>query len=703
MGSQRTTWAAGIAIAVILILFGLCTCVLCGGTALLWLTPRVNDPGGPPPQMTWERPDNSVPEPTPLEPATGPAPDEAEETLLALESAEVPDADLHELAIRFLGVPADTPRVASTTSPDYPVGTIRTFKASNLDEDENFELEAELVYKTEHVYMWVEQGLNVDERDLVEAADLFEEHTYPTNREFFGSEWVPGVDGDPHLSILHARNLGRTVAGYFSSADSYVRAVRADSNEMEMFYIHVDRGSEVGDPFYNGVLAHEFQHMIHWHNDRNEATWLNEGCSELAMELNNRTYPEGTGRYDVGGSEYAYLTDPDTQLNTWPEVGQTGSASPHYGAAYMFMSYFLDRFGEDATKALVAHEENGMESVDLVLQDELGLPLTHEDVFADWIVATLIDEPELEQGQYGYADIDFFDPAIDQGYGRSTRYPQTTRTTVRQYGVDYIEIRGNDPLTFAFSGSTQVKLMDTDAHSGRYLWWSNRGDESNPRLTRLLDLTDRTSAELTFWSWYHIEQDWDYAYVVVGTTDDGALPEDLTDPRIRWEILDDPGLNCTTSNPNNGNLGCGLTGLSAGWERLQADLSRFAGQEIALRFEYVTDAAVNQAGLAIDDITVTADGETLFSDDSESAGEPWIDEGFVRHANVLPQRWLVQLVTFEDDGDIHVERLLADGDAEGTWEIPLSSDTSRAVIAVSAVAPTTTEVAIYETTLSIAP
>ncbi len=75
---------------------------------------------------------------------------------------------------------------------------------------------------------------------------------------------------------------------------------------MEMFYIQIDNVS-VNDDFYNGVLAHEFQHMIHWYNDRNEDTWLNEGSSELASYLNG---------YDTGGSEYVFSRKPDTQLNS---------------------------------------------------------------------------------------------------------------------------------------------------------------------------------------------------------------------------------------------------------------------------------------------------------------------------------------------------------------------------------------------------
>ncbi len=713
MSSRRLPAAVGGVVLIVLMVFGLCTCCVCGSTAILTLAPTEASPDTPtvkPPKAVWGEeatptPQATVPVPTsdlpPDETGEADEVDEAGETLRALESAEIPEADLHELAIRFLGVLADTPRVAATTSPDYPVGTVRTFQVSNLDEDENFEIDARLLYKTDHVYMWVEEGLSIDQRDIEEAADLFEEHTYPIIREFFGSEWTPGVDGDPHLSILHARNLGRTVAGYFSSADSYVRAVRQDSNEMEMFYIHVVRGSEVGDPFYNGVLAHEFQHMIHWNNDRNETTWLNEGCSELAMELANRTYPGSAMVYDVGGSEYAYLDSPDTQLNTWPEVGETGSASPHYGASYLFMSYFLDRFGEEATKALVAHEVNGLESVDLVLQEELGLDMTHQDLFADWVVANLVNAPGVDQGQFAYSENGDLYPALDESFRRTTRYPQKRETTVQQYGVDYIEIESREPLTLQFSGSDRTRVMDTGAHSGRYLWWSNRADESDTRLTRRVDLSSARQAMLSFWSWYHIEEDWDYGYVVVGTTADGAIPADLSDTRIEWTVLDDPSLGCTTSNPNNGNLGCGLTGRSGGWQQLTADLSEFAGQEIALRFEYITDAAVNQAGLAIDDIRISVDGETTFWDDSESRAEGWVAEGFVRHANVLEQAWLVQLVTFGEE--ITVSRLLAWDGASGEWTIPLSSQTERAVIAISALAPFTTEPAVYEYTLTDQP
>ncbi len=697
MGDRRV-WL--IVIFVLVLLLCLCTCCIGGAGILIYNSENPNsDLWG-----DWDDPffTPAPPGPTPMPLGdVEPLPEEAYETLHALAEAEIPNSDLHELGIRFLGVPADTPRTLDTPDPDYPVGTRRTFNVSDVDTDRQFEIEAILIYKTEHVYMWVEDGARFNERALIQAADLFTEHTYPTTREFFGSEWNPGVDNDPRLSILHARGLGRTVAGYFSSPDSYVRAVREDSNEMEMFYINIQNVT-LGDDFYNGVLAHEFQHMIHWYNDRNEETWLNEGCSELAMAINERTYHK-PGTYDVGGSEYAYLTRPDTQLTTWPE-GTAGSAAANYGAAYLFMEYFLERFGEDATQALVNHEENGMDSVDAVLNEELDLNFTHKEFFADWTIANLLDDNSLADGRYGYTELDLVPPRIDTSISGSD-LPSTYRSDVRQYGVDYIEITANAPVRFTFSGGNLVGLMATQAHSGQYLWWSNRADESDTRLTRWLDLTDAESASVRFWAWYSIEVDWDYAYLVVGSAE-GALPatlDALNDPAsgVAWEILDDDGLNCTTTNPNGNSFGCGFTGNSQGWVQLEADLSDYVGQEIALRFEYITDAAVNQPGFALDDVEILIDGSVAFSYDFEEEDDSWLAEGFVRHANLLPQEWLVQLVTFGPE--TRVEPLLLAGEGtQGEWIIPLDNQTRRAIIALSALAPVTTEVATYELTFTLA-
>lgn len=98
---------------------------------------------------------------------------------------------------------------------------------------------------------------------LVVGIDRFENKTYPLNREYFGSEWTPGVDNDVHVSVLNARDLGQSVGGFYSAADEYSHLVNPYSNEKEMFYIAANRAEmQPNSSLYDGTLAHEFQHMI---------------------------------------------------------------------------------------------------------------------------------------------------------------------------------------------------------------------------------------------------------------------------------------------------------------------------------------------------------------------------------------------------------------------------------------------------------
>ncbi len=140
-------------------------------------------------------------------------------------------------------------------------------------------------------------------------------------------------------------------------------------------------------------------------------------------------------------------------------------------------------------------------------------------------------------------------------------------------------------MRVTFKGSPTVSVVPVDAHSESFMWWSNRGDESDMRLTRGFDLTGADHVTLNFWTWYYIENLWDYAYVMV-SSDGGATWTPLSTPRT------------TAEDPYNNAYGSGYTGQSGGWVQESLDLSAYAGQQIMVRFEYITDDAVNQAGHA---------------------------------------------------------------------------------------------------------
>jgi hypothetical protein len=454
--------------------------------------------------------------------------------------------------------------------------------------------------------------------------DTFENEIYPTDREFFGSESTPGIDGDPHIFVIYASGLGGNVAGYFNSSDSFNPLVQEYSNAHETFMLSTTQ--DLAAEYTYGVLAHEFVHMIQFASDRNDVSWLGEGFAEVGSFLNG---------YYIGGFAGLYTADPDLQLTTWGDGSSDNR--PHYGQAFLYLTYFLDRFGEEATKALTSNPENSISSVDdtlaqLGITDPLtGQVVTADDVFMDWAAALFLKDKSVGDGRYTYNNY----PSVPQTDATETitACPQAASDrSVSQYGIDYIQIECTGDFTLHFSGSTAIGLLPTTVNSGKYAFWSNKGDESDMTLTREFDLTGVSGpVEMSYWTWYDIEEDWDYAFVEAST--DGQT----------WQILTTP--SGTDKNPTGNSYGWGYTGTTGGWIQESVDLSQFAGQKVQIRFEYVTDAAVNGEGMLLDDIAIDA---INYQSDFETDDGSWVAQGFVRVENVLPQTYRLSLIIKSD-------------------------------------------------------
>jgi hypothetical protein len=588
-----------------------------------------------------------------------------------LLAANLPERDQRLLAIRLKNQGKNIPEVVKTAPVQYRMGDADTFWITDngATPPRQFKAVATLKYITDHSYWWVADGLNVSQADLQRSADRFENQTYPTNRAFFGSEWSPGVDNDPRVHIFMGDVPG--VAGYFSASNLFLQQVEPYSNEREMFYINLN-ALPPGNTYFDSVLAHEFQHMIHWWQDRNENTWVNEGMSELAPFING-----------YGASTFAgiYAFTPDTQLTGWPDM--PGDAAANYGGSFLFMAYFLQRFGEEMTRAVVTNQANGVVGFNAVLEAS-GYNERFDDIFADFLIANYLNDPSLNQGRWGYHDLTPEQVAVTQIH---SVYPAQAQATVNQYGADYIELNGQGDVTLDFSGNTQVKVVDNQAHSGRFQWYSHRGDDSNPRLTRAFDLRQVTSATLNYWTWFDIESDWDYGYVEV-STDSGQS----------WRILQTP--HSATTNPSGNAYGPGYTGKSGdgpGWLEEKLDLTPYTGQEILLRFEYVTDDAVNRPGWTLDDVSIPEIG---FYDDMENGDNGWQAEGFVRMDNLLPQYFLVQVIEMGHD-QVRVRSIPLDENNRGSLTLTGLGDTlDRAILVISGLTPVTNQLAEYQYQLS---
>jgi immune inhibitor A len=609
--------------------------------------------------------------PTPFDITRQPVDQTNSSTLQALEQNVVPERDLSDLACRLRGI-CDVPATLAAPALPYQLGAQKQFWLNNSDTGNYSRINTRLVYLTPHAYFWVEENTYYDQQEVEELVDTFEEQIYPTDRTFFGSEWTPGVDNDPHIYIIYTPGLGSSVAGYYMSLDEYNPLIDDHSNGIEAFYI--DASQDLGDEYTYSTLAHEFQHMIHWYQDSNESSFLDEGFAELAAFLNG---------YDPGGFDRIYTSDPDIALTDWRDSGENGV---HYGANFLFVTYFLDRFGEQATQALVHNQQNELDSVDSTLS-ELGItdPLTSQvitadDFFLDWALTNYIHDGNVSDGRFIYHNYPNSPTARDTEW-ISTCPSNTFTRTVNQYGVDYLRISCPGEHNIQFTGATLTPLLPADPHSGEFAFWSNKANESNTSLTRQFDFSAVSGPiTLNYWVWYDLEPDYDYAYLEAST--DG----------INWEILITP--SGTSDDPAGSAYGWGYTGLSDGWVQESVDLSQFAGQVVTLRFDYVTDAVLVNAGLLLDDISIP---EIDYSANFESGEDGWVAAGFVRIQNILPQTYRLALIHYSGN-TTSVEILTLSPDQ--TADIPISqSGDAYDVLVVTATTRFTNELAPYQITI----
>lgn len=591
----------------------------------------------------------------------------------ALAQAVVPPRDLSDLAVRLRGV-QDIP-TPPDTAPQRNLGDVEEFSVQN-DMTGVVKVNARLIYINDYLYIWLEEGLMTDEVRVKEAADIFSDSVYGPVREVFGSEWSPGIDGDPRLHILMTDDLGPGIAGYYYSNSQYPRQAIETSNEREMFF--VDYGMiNYGVPYFISLLSHEFQHMIHWANDSNEESWLNEGLSELSV------YVAGYGISDF--SPY-YLASPGSQLNNWPQ----NDRGRIYGGGFLFSLYFLERYGIDAVKMLVADDANGMDSVQNTLTAINALdPLTDkavtgQDFYADWSIANYMNDTSVGDGRYGYQD----EAAARLPHASITanyNVPQISLVdqSIEQWSTHYYRLEGGSTeqtLTLTFDGNDTVPLFPISAYSGDYAFWSNRVNQGDARLTRAFDLSNVDAATLNFYTWYAIEDEWDFAYLLV-STDAGAT----------WQIV--PTDKTTDRNRHGTSYGMGYTGFSGDWVPQTVDLTPYVGQEILIRFEYVTDDATLEAGFLVDDVSIPEIG---YFEDFEGEAEGWNAEGWVKVNNTLKQSFVIHTIMTQADGSHTVTRLLsADEPSHGTWEFIIGGNTTDITIVISPMAAVTTEQAVF--------
>jgi hypothetical protein len=262
---------------------------------------------------------------------------------------------------------------------------------------------------------------------------------------------APNKTGDGYVYILiydikETTETPSYTAGYFMPND---QTDGSFSNRKDLLYIDCSPGNP-GSSRTLAIIAHEFQHLIHYGADRDEdngGTWVNEGASEYASVVCGYSLRSPT----------KYLRNPARSLLTFDYDDET---LIDYEKVALWTYYLGDHYGPTLIGEIVRQPENSVAGVRAALLKK-GISQSFEEIYANFVLANYLDNNRLHpQGYYGYKKITM--PLVTPSAEYSS-YPVSTKIKdLASYAGQYFRFSGQDStarLTVASTAKEQMKTL----------------------------------------------------------------------------------------------------------------------------------------------------------------------------------------------------------------------------------------------------
>ena len=423
-------------------------------------------------------------------------------------------------------------------------------------------------------------------------------------------------------------------------------------------------------PFlYEGVFAHEYQHLLERYVDPGETLWVNEGLSDWAQTLTGYVDPS-IPITDLGSDSHVQCflghLGVQTEFNPIPREGgpensltlwgdQTDFESEilcDYGAAYTMMLLLADRFGPDFMGDLHRDSLHGLESVQGLMQGA-GADLSINELIDTWeamvaLDGVLDDGANLNGGNKADFRVSTLDATINWDTDQTHSSPGAPPN-----GSDFVRLRNasgylsaGEVNRISFDGVNELPTLPIEwvvdpnppTQAGDPALYSGTGDNLDRAIVREIDVPSGSPA-LTFDANWSLEDGFDYGYVQVSTDGGESYESILCSDQVEGEAPFGPAYN----------------GESGAFLNESCDLSAFAGQTVVIAFRIVTDSSVFFDGFWVDDVAV--DG-TVLSDGSTLEG------------------WSSPTEFNQIDVEDYTVRLIAYGAGRRAWigEVPLDED-----------------------------
>ena len=399
-------------------------------------------------------------------------------------------------------------------------------------------------------------------------------------------------------------------------------------------------------PFlYEGVFAHEYQHLLEQYEDPAESNWINEGLSDWAQTLTGYVNP-ATPITNIGFDSHVqcFLGNlgtqtfanpnpraggPENSLTRWEDQGD-GEILCDYGAAYTIMEYLHGQYGTAFMTALHRGDEVGLAGLQEAL-DAAGAGTTAMETLRNWslmvAVDGLIDDGARILGPY--RERLFTAPTLDATINWDTPHAYDTPGAPSN-GSDYVRLRnaagsyltGGQINSLSFQGSSTLPAKpvawtvaaNPPFATGDAALYSGFGDNRDEAIVKSVAVPAGAGASLTFDALWNEELGWDFGFAQV-STDGGATYTSVACTDTTTETNPDALPTAKANVP-------GFTGYSGAWRAQTCSLAAYAGQTVLLAFRTFNDpatlgeSAAIDPGFWVDDVRV---GATLVSDGSSLA------------------------------------------------------------------------------------
>jgi len=294
------------------------------------------------------------------------------------------------VAILFFGISFGCANVAKAAN----VGDIVNFNVDKgFDASGRTQITSTLVKVGTKLYFYVEKPWWDQQTQAKQAAILtdldnlsseFDNNIYPTLTSTFGSEWNPGIDKDPRITVL-LESMNSMEGGYFREADEYDKLQLPNSNMREMLYLSV---ANIDDPNVKIILGHEFTHLITF-NQKNkifgveEDTWLNEARADYSSTIlgYDSTYNGSNLQQRVND----FIENPSDSITDW------SGTKYDYASVDLFTHYLVDHYGVNILSDSLKSKSVGIESINEALLKN-GSKENFAQIFNDWTITLAIND-----------------------------------------------------------------------------------------------------------------------------------------------------------------------------------------------------------------------------------------------------------------------------------------------------------------------